>query len=178
MRLFVGLAIPQDIRSRLAALTGGIPGARWVAAESIHLSLRFIGEVPGGAERDIDAALAAVGGAAFALRLSGLGCFERRGRVHALWAGIEKQAALMALQDRVESAVVREGFDPERRKFKPHVTLARMKNGRGPEVGRYLENHGDFRAGPFHVDHFTLFRSHLGRGGAHYEALAEYPLKP
>ena len=177
MRLFVGIPLPDDVRARLAGLRGGLKGARWVVPENLHLSLRFIGEVAGGEDKDIAHALKTVSATAFDMRLSGLGAFDRRGRVHAIWAGVEKLDALARLRDGVESILVRSGREPEHRKFKPHVTLARMKNGSAREAGQFLEAHNGFAAGPFTVDHFTLFESHLGRGGAHYVALADYPLK-
>ncbi len=177
MRLFVGIPFPDDIRDRLGGLLGGLPGTRWVRPENLHISLRFIGEVAGGDEIDIDRALGAVGFEPFELTLSGVGCFESRGRVHVVWAGIEKPDALGRLQGSVESALVRSGVEPEHRKFKPHVTLARMKNGSASEAGQFLEAHNGFAAGPFTIDHFTLFESHLGGGGAHYVALQDYPLE-
>ncbi len=177
MRLFAGIALPDDVRTRLAGLKGGLKGARWVAPENFHLSLRFIGEIAGGEDRDIAHALNTVSGPAFELSLSGLGAFDRRGRVHAVWAGVEKSDALDRLRGGVESALVRSGLEPEHRKFKPHVTLARMKGGSASEAAQFLEtNHGFFQ-GPFTVDRFILFESHLGHGGAHYEALADYPLE-
>ncbi len=176
MRLFVGIPLPDDIRARLQRLKGGLKGARWVDEENLHLSLRFIGEVAGGMESDIDAALQTVGGPAFQLTLSAPGAFDRRGRVHAVWAGVEKSEALSVLRDKVETALVRTGLEPEHRKFKPHVTVARIKGGAATEAGLYLETHAGFAAGPFAVEQFTLFESHLGHGGAHYVALADYPL--
>ncbi len=181
MRLFVGIALPDDIRARLAGLKGGLHGARWVAPENLHLSLRFIGEVAGGEHSDVAHALKTISAKAFDLKLSGLGAFDRRGRVHAIWAGVEKGVekpdALARLQGSVESTLVRSGLEPEHRKFKPHVTLARMKSGSAAEAGQFLEAHNGFSAGPFTVDHFTLFESHLGHGGAHYVALADFGLK-
>ena len=177
MRLFVGIPLPDDVRARLAGLRGGLKGARWVAPENLHLSLRFIGEVAGGEDKDIAHALQTVSATAFDIRLAGLGAFDRRGRVHAIWAGVEKPDALARLRDSVESTLVRSGLEPEHRKFKPHITLARMKNGSAPEAGQFLEAHNGFSAGPFTVDHFTLFESHLGHGGAHYVALADYGLE-
>lgn len=176
MRLFVGIPFPDDVRDRLGGLSGGLPGARWVDPGNLHISLRFIGEVPGGDEIDIDRALQDVVGEAFEATLVGVGCFDRRGRVHAVWAGIENPESLMRLQGKVESALVNSGIEPEHRKYKPHVTLARMKNGPAREVAAFMEVHEGFQEGPFAVDRFTLFRSHLGRGGAHYETLADYPL--
>jgi 2'-5' RNA ligase len=177
MRLFVGIPLPDDVRARLAGLGGGLKGARWVAPENLHLSLRFIGEAAGGEDKDIADALKTVSATAFELSLSTLGAFDRRGRVHAIWAGVEKSDALGRLRGGVESTLVRSGLEPEHRKFKPHVTLARMKNGSARETGQFLEAHHGFSAGPFTVDHFTLFESHLGHGGAHYVALSDYPLE-
>ncbi len=176
MRLFVGIPFPDDIRDRLGGLSGGLPGARWVRPENLHISLRFIGETAGGDEIDIDQALGAVGFEAFEVTLAGVGCFDRRGRVHVVWAGVENPESLMRLQGKVESALVRFGLEPEHRKYKPHVTLARMKKGAPREVGQYLEAQNGFTAGPFTVARFTLFESHLGSGGPHYRALADYPL--
>lgn len=176
-RLFVGIALPDEVRGVLAGLGEGLAGAKWVAAETIHLTLRFIGEVDGGTAEDIHVALTQIQAPAFALTLAGIDCFAQGGKVHTLWAGIEKEPLLAHLRDKVESALVRAGLEPERRKFKPHVTLARFKGGGEPRLGAYLERHAQFRCGPFAVDGFTLFRSRLSAAGAHYEALAEYRLE-
>ncbi len=84
MRLFVGIPLPDDVRARLAGLGGGIKGARWVVPENLHLSLRFIGEVAGGEDKDVNQVLQTISAKAFDLKLSGLGAFDRRGRVHAI----------------------------------------------------------------------------------------------
>lgn len=178
MRLFVGIALPEPVRARLAVLESGIPGAKWVKVENLHLTLRFIGEVDGGAAHDIDAALAAVRGPAFRLAFSGLGCFDRKGKVHTLWAAIERSEPLLRLQAKIETALVRLRLEPERRKFTPHAALARMRNGIAPghKIGAWLAANNRFAAGPFEVDRFILYRSHLGGEAPHYEALAEYAL--
>ena len=71
---------------------------------------------------------------------------------------------------------MRAGQAPERRKFKPHVTVARFRNGDGSRVGSYLQRHNQFLIAPFWVRQFTLFRSHLGSEKAYYEPLADYVL--
>ena len=177
MRLFVGIPLPEDVRARLGELKGGLLGARWVEPENLHLSLRFIGEVPGGDEADIDEALATIEAPGFPLALSELGFFDRRRRVHAVWAGIRMSEPMVRLRAKVEQTLVRLGHEPEHRKFKLHVTLARMKNDSAADVSRYLEAHNGFSTGPFDVGCFTLYRSHLGHGDAHYEALADYGLE-
>ena len=176
MRLFVGLPLPETIRDRLAMLGGGVPGARWVAPEAMHITLRFIGEVDPGQAEDIDAALADIDAPGFSLMLSGVGHFGSGRKIHSLWAGVEAADALRHLQAKAESAVVRAGFPPEGRKFMPHVTLARLKGAAPPRVGAFIQANNAFLAGPVEVVSFTLFRSHLGHEGARYEALESYPL--
>ncbi len=176
MRLFVGVPLPAAVRESLADLRSGLPGARWVDADNMHVSLRFIGEVDGIQAEDIDAALGDVREPAFRLALRGVGCFDSRRKVRSVWAGVTQSDGLAHLRDKVESAIVRAGFEPERRKFKPHVTLARFKNTPSARVGPYLETHNAFAAGPFPVDRFDLLRSYLSHTGARYQSIADYPL--
>ncbi len=177
LRLFVGIKIPDDITSELAAISNGVPGARWVAPEDMHVTLRFIGDVDDDIAEDLDAALDAVDGHIFDLTLSGLGVFETRDRVRAVWADVRQEDALDALHARVEAAIARAGQGHEKRKFVPHVTLARLKNVPVAQVQPYLQLNGSVRFPPFTVDAFQLFRSHLGKSGARYEVLADYPLR-
>jgi 2'-5' RNA ligase len=179
MRLFVGIPLPDDIRDRLGALCAGLPKARWVRPENMHVTLRFIGEVDEGQAEDLHGLLDDIAAPAFPVSLAGIGCFERgRGnKVGAVWTGVEAGSAVGHLHEKVESAAVRAGFGPEHRKFKPHITLARLNGTPSVRVGQFIQAHEGFRAGPFMADRFTLFRSHLGREGAHYEALADYALE-
>lgn len=175
LRLFVAIELPDDVKQTIAPLAGGLPDARWVAPESLHITLRFIGEVDEGTAEDIDAALGTVHSEPVKIALRGVGCFETKGRVRAVWSKVTGDD-LGVLQGRVESSLKRIGLEPEGRKFTPHVTIARLKGVPARIVAPYLEHFGNFRAGPFTADHFTLFRSHMGHGGSHYEALAHYEL--
>ncbi|MBK1838947.1 RNA 2',3'-cyclic phosphodiesterase [Azospirillum sp. YIM B02556] len=177
LRLFVALDLTEEVRRRLAGLAGGVPGARWTEPETMHLTLRFIGEVPEDQAMDIDAALAELRAPAFPLTLDGVGVFAGARKARVLWAGVERNEALAHLQAKVESAIVRCGLPVEERKFSPHITLARLKDAPADRIGRFLSDRGLFRAGPIPVDHITLYRSHPGNGGAVYEALREYPLE-
>lgn len=176
MRLFVGIPLPDDVRQHLAGICAGLPGARWVSPENLHVTLRFIGEIEAGEAEDVDAELAAIRAPGFEARIAGVGFFDRGRRVHAVWAGVEAGPALAHLHGKVESAVVRAGFEPERRKFKPHITLARLRGTPVSRVGEFIQTREGLRSEPFVADSFVLFRSHLGNGGANYEALADYPL--
>ena len=176
MRLFVALALPADLRSHLCSLSSGLPGARWVDPANLHLTLRFIGEVDGHAAEDIDAALSGIQGKRFAVTLSGVGQFGDYRRLRALWVGVEPNEAMERLQAKIETALQRAGLEPEKRKFKPHVTLARFKGNPGNRLQDYMVRHALFRAEPFEVGEFTLFSSYLASQGAIYAPEAVYPL--
>ena len=103
IRLFVALGLPDTLRGELAAMCGGIPGARWVPEENLHLTLRFIGEVPGWQAQEVDEALAGIRAPGFDLTLRGVGTFGKNGRMASLWVGVEKFEPLLFLQAKVET---------------------------------------------------------------------------
>jgi 2'-5' RNA ligase len=177
MRLFVGLDLPWELRERLAFLSGaGIAGARWVPPVNYHLTLRFIGETPGYRAEDIDTALAGLRVRGFSLTLAGVGTFSKGGRSTAVWVGVERNQQLEHLQNKIETALQRCGLEPERRRFQPHVTLARLDNVAEGKLVSYVQAHNLFRADPMPVTHFTLFSSLLGKEAAVYTPEVEYPL--
>jgi len=176
IRLFVALPLPEELRLRIALLAGGIPGANWVAGENLHLTLRFVGEVDEGTADDIDSALLAVRAPGFAVELAGVGHFGDAGAARALYLGVERNPALAHLQERVEAAVVRAGCEPERRRFTPHVTLARLKRAPTGRVRDFVAGNALFRLPPFTADRFALYSSHRARAGADYREEAAYPL--
>jgi len=178
MRLFVALNLPDELRLPLAGLARGIPGARLIAPENLHLTLRFIGEVDGQQARDIDAALSRVQAPGFAVTLAGLGHFGNAARARALWVGVEANPALMHLRAKVDQALQGAGLTPERRKFKPHVTLARLGGHGGPRLRECLTRNALFRAAPFVATDFVLMSSFLAQAGAIYTMEASYPLGP
>ena len=176
IRLFIGLKIPETVRGEVARLCSGIEGARWVRPENLHVTLRFIGEVGEELGPDIDAALGAVSAPAFEVAFRGIDCFASRRRARSIWTAVAEPAPVTRLHAKIETALGRIGFGAEGRKFIPHLTLARFNNTRTEMLRPYLEAGGGFESSPFEVADFTLYRSHLGSGGAQYEALADYPL--
>ncbi len=176
MRLFVGLDLPWSLRQRLVVLGGGIPGARWVPAENYHLTLRFIGEVPPHRAEEIDLAMATLRGRAFTLVLAGVGTFAKAGRDTTLWIGVERNPQLDHLQTKIETALQRAGLEPERRRFTPHVTLARLDNAAPAKLAGFVQAHNLFRAEPVTVDRFTLFSSQLGKEASVYTPEVDYAL--
>ena len=176
IRLFVALPLPEELCDELSAMCGGIPGARWVPEENYHLTLRFIGEVPGWQAQEVDEALAGIRAPGFDLTLRGVGTFQKGGRIAALWVGAEKTDPLVFLQSKVETALQRIGLEPERRRFAPHVTLARTDRAEQDKVIAFVQAHNLFRAAPVPVEDFALYSSRLGKEQAVYAREVEYGL--
>ena len=176
IRLFVGIELPNELRQRMALIQTGVERAQWVPTENIHLTLRFIGNILGDGEDDALDALETIHAPPFSLTLNGAGHFESRKRLRALWLSVERSDALIDLRNRIESALVRAGLEPERRKYKPHITIARINNG-SPGIARsWLSANTMFRSVPFTVESFVLFSSHLSRDKAIYTPEMEFPL--
>lgn len=176
-RLFVAIDLPETLRARLAGLCSGIEGARWVAPENMHLTLRFIGEVPAADADDIAHTLTRVRAPDFALTLAGVGYFGARRRVRAIWAGVERNPALEDLHRRVDAALRHAKISPDARKFSPHLTLARFRDVRPARVAPWIEAHSLFRAEPFPVHGFSLYSSLLGSGDPVYRDEAKFLLQ-
>lgn len=176
MRLFVALELPDEVRGRLSDLMLRIPGLRWVPPENYHLTLRFIGEVPAFQAEEVDLALEAIRAKPFDLTLSGLGTFEKQGRVQSLHVLAERTPALAHLQSKIETALQRAGLPPERKRFTPHVTLARTEGAPLDKLAGFLQAHNLFRTEPVRMEHFVLFSSRLGKEQAVYTPEVEYAL--
>lgn len=176
LRLFVALPLPPETRTRLSLLGGGVPGARWLPQQSLHLTVRFIGEVDGGVAQEIAEALDSVRVAPFTLTLNGLETFGQGEAARVLWVGVEREPALLDLRERVESALRLAGIAPDTQKYVPHVTLARLKK---PSVGalmRQIAAHSPLRVGPLAFDRFILYSSWSQADGPFYREEAVYPL--
>ena len=178
MRLFVGLDLPDLLRERLTALFGSLSGARWTPPENLHLTLRFIGETRRDVAEEIDGALAAIRGRGFPLTLTGTGVFDRAGRPASLWVGVERREPLEHLHNKIETALQRIGLPPERKRFQPHVTLARVDGIAEPVLARWMQTHNLLRSESVPITHFTLFSSLLGKERPYYTAEVDYELGP
>ena len=177
-RLFVALRPPPTVRAALAATMDGLPQARWQDDDQLHLTVRYIGEVDRRMAEDVVLALGQIHAAPITVALSGVGAFDKKGRVDALWAGVAPHDALAALHRKVDHALVRLGLPPEGRAYLPHLTLARISRGIGfvPEIPRWQAAHAGLSSPPFTIEHMTLFESHLGGERARYEVVERWRL--
>ena len=173
-RLFTALEIPADVGQSLALLRGGLPGARWVAPENYHLSLRFIGDIDDTLAREIAAMLGRVRRPGFELQIDGLTSFGGN-KPRAVVAAVPAVPELVDLQADHERLMQRVGLEAER-KYRPHVTLARLRDTSSRQVADYLSTRQPFRSTPFPVSRFVLYSSRAAVGGGPYVIEAEYPL--
>ncbi len=176
MRLFVGLELPFALRDALATVAYGLNGARWTPPENYHLTLRFLGETSNLVAEEVDHALAAIRARSFSLGLGGTGVFERGGRSSTLWAGVAREPGLEHLQNKVETALQRAGIVADRRRFQPHVSLARVDSVPPERLAAWIAANNLFRTQPVAVAHFTLFSSQPGPERAVYTPEVEYGL--
>jgi 2'-5' RNA ligase len=182
MRLFIAIGLPDEWKQILAQPQTSIGwlghGVKWVEPRGMHLTLRFLGEV---ADNDLPALEAAIaeataGTGPLVMRIHGTGVFPNPRRPRVYWAGIEAPAALIDMQQRLEDHMQKLGFEKEEVPFRPHLTLARIKEPIGKD--RMTEALLNFRleSDPITATDVLLLRSHLSKEGAHYEAIRHFPL--
>ncbi|WP_374762925.1 RNA 2',3'-cyclic phosphodiesterase [Yunchengibacter salinarum] len=177
-RLFVGLELSDPVRQALLAPRAGVEGARWQRDDQLHLTLAFIGMVDSHAHAEIVGELSRIPVAPFEMRLTGVGFFGKPGQPKALWAGVSDDGGLTRLHEKVCRALDRAGAPYEKRKFKPHVTLARFRRGAGARIGNWLNANEQLASPVETVQHFTLFSSTLTDEGSVYHTQARFGRAP
>lgn len=181
MRLFVALDIPPDVRSAIAGLIARVEktcrGARWVRVQSMHITLKFIGEVQDEKVEPIRRALSDVHAvAAVEMNFRGTGFFPNAKHPRVFWAGIEATPNLGELAAEIERRLEVVGIPREQRPFKPHLTLARFKSEDGlPRLHEALAAAGPCEFGRTMASEFHLYQSELKAGGAVHTRLATFP---
>ncbi len=166
----------QDLQSSLRAAEADV---RWVAVPSIHLTLKFLGELdPAVLPRMTESLRAAsLSEAGFSLRVHGLGAFPNLSSPRVVWCAVDgDMARLTAIQERVERTCAGFGFAPEERAFHPHLTLGRVQGKRN--LQRLVDSikHGSELESTFAVDHYNIYKSTLTPRGAIYDILETIPI--
>ncbi|MGI8932236.1 MAG: RNA 2',3'-cyclic phosphodiesterase [Sphingomicrobium sp.] len=174
-RLFVALRPPREIRSIcLNSTADGPRGWAWQDESQLHVTLRYIGEVERPLAEDIAAMLSTLHARPVELGLRGVGFFDQGPR-GVLFARAIPREPLAAIHSKIDRALIGVGLAPERRAFLPHITLARRRQD-AADPAAWLETHAALAAPPVPVEELILYESRLGRSGAHYEPVANYPL--
>jgi 2'-5' RNA ligase len=183
MRLFVAIGLPSEIQTKLEEFQNELKpfarDAKWVNPKSIHLTLKFLGEVKEDKLTELHDALSksAKVSASIPITIQGCGFFPNHRRPSVFWAGIQGPA-LHPLQLRIEERTQPLGFEGENRPYSPHLTLARFKDPRGRlPIAQEAEKRKEFPFGDFVATDFSLYQSVLKRSGAEYTVLKSFPLK-
>jgi len=184
MRLFIAIELPPEIKQGIAKvqeqLRAAGANAGWTRPEGIHLTLKFLGEVPELKGQEILQALAGAtqGIGKLNLEVAGAGAFPNTKNPRVLWLGITGDVEkLGSLQAAVENAMTGLGFEREERKFSPHLTMARIKFSKPRDNWQQrIESIRDVKLGRFEADHVSLMKSELKREGAVYMELAQISL--
>ena len=176
--LFIAAPIPEAIANELSARTMKIAGVRWVPAENMHITLHFLGEISADVVNDVHAELSTFRFQSFELTTAGVNWFGTPRSVRLLFSEVEPHAQIVDLHRRTTGLLKKCGLEIERRKFRPHITLARMKAVTPERFAHYLEAHAIMRLGPILIDRLILFESYRNSTGSVYKALATYPAGP
>ncbi len=192
MRLFVALDIDAAIRERMARFLDGVrefaPDARWVRAESLHVTLKFIGEQSDRKLETIQKALGEIHSAATGLNFHGYGFFPTPRSARVFWVGLDADEHLAKLAGLVENSLEPLDIPREGRAFSPHLTLARGKSGapqrrsddRPNRIFQRLQEKLSVlpppEFGTMTAREFFLYQSKLSPAGSQYTKLQNFPL--
>lgn len=178
LRLFAALEVPPDIAEALVRRQQGLPGARWSPIENLHITLRFFGDVPEPLAAELDSELGRVTGEPLTLSLEGAGAFGEGDDLRVLWAGVADSEPLRVLAGRCETAARRAGLKPDKRVYKPHVTLAYLRRPDPARVAAWIQGHNLLKSPPFSVGGFGLYSSWPSDGASRYDLERLYRLHP
>lgn len=181
IRAFIAAGISAEVRSRISGLQTRLKkteaGVKWVNVPSIHLTLRFLGNI---GEDQIGPAVeamaeAAAGRGPITVEVRGWGTYPPERRPRVLWLGLGQGAPeLEAIFNALEQSLLSRGFGPADKKFSPHLTLGRVKSGRGMgQVFEIMKREAEKSFGEYIVGHITLFQSRLHPAGSVYTVLGE-----
>ena len=198
MRIFIGIDLDDAIRAKIARFIEGVSGfapeARWVRPESLHITLKFIGEQQDEQVAAIAERLRQVKGLPMEIRMGGTGFFPTPKAPRVFWIGIHAGPQLARLAADIDTAVAELGVEREQRAFSPHLTLARAgghgkrssgdpkwrKDDRPNSAFSVLEKRlaamGDLDFGTMAAEKFILYRSQLSPAGSKYTKLERFPL--
>ncbi|MGZ8847378.1 MAG: RNA 2',3'-cyclic phosphodiesterase [Pyrinomonadaceae bacterium] len=182
-RLFIAIELPHHLRRKIKAhidrLRSALPDVRasWTREDNIHLTLKFLGDVPVNQIESLAQALmrAATQTPDFDLVIRDCGSFPTRGKPKVLWIGIDDPSSnLPKLQAAVEDECAKAGFDRDQRSFHPHLTIARLRNPKGARSLAELHQEIGFEPVSVSVSEVCLIRSELSSAGSRYTVIARH----
>lgn len=181
-RLFICIELPDYVRAKIETLQRTYrkaDGLHWIPGENLHVTLAFLGEVESEeTQRELAKRLTEIQVRPFFLEFGGIGIFPGKGRPRVLWSGVEKaDPRLFQLHGKVAQVGLDLGFEPELRRYSPHVTIARCEPRGEGMVHRIAKVEAEFGTAPFQVAGFSLCTSQLTAAGRLYTSLLTVPLE-
>jgi 2'-5' RNA ligase len=182
MRLFVAIDLPDSVKQQLEEIVTELStcraDVRWVRSDSMHLTLKFLGNVAPQELVEIDRVLSRIVATTQPTqgRLRNVGSFPHLRRPRVLWIGVETDNGMLSsLQTDLDAALAKIGFSKENRRFRPHITLGRIRgNRRLSALREAVEKQSGHKAGSFKIEHLTLFESRQRRDSTRYTALTTH----
>jgi 2'-5' RNA ligase len=183
LRCFISVELPEEIRNNIGARTESLVAAgadvKWIPPENLHLTLKFLGKTPEELVPDIRKKLleAASLHHSIRIRLSGTGVFPDRRRPRVIWVGMQDSEGLVKLQQDIEAKMAELGFEAEKRRFSPHLTIGRVRSPKGREnLLRELDALRDMDFNELEVRDVSMMKSELRPTGARHFKLFDIPL--
>ncbi len=182
MRLFVAIDLSDSVKQQLEELITELntcrADVRWVHSDSMHLTLKFLGNVAPQELVAIDKVLSRIVATTQPARgrLRNVGSFPHLRRPRVLWIGVETDNGMLSsLQTNLDAALSKIGFSKENRRFRPHITLGRIRgNRRLYALREAVEKQSGYKTGSFKIENLTLFESRQQRGSTCYTALSTH----
>ena len=190
LRSFIAVEIPAEIQRTILRHTASLqktlvkPLVRWVEAQNLHLTLKFLGDVAPEALEQLNGALKVelINQGSFSMSVAGLGMFPNPQRPRIIWIGLEAPSALATLQHSVDTVAARMGYIPEEHPFSPHLTIGRVGQSVSQadrmKISAIIKTMTVGNLGLVHVEAVCIFKSDLRPGGSVYTPLYTLPLRP
>jgi len=184
MRSFIAINLEDSLRNEIDRATSGLRSGnwdvKWVSPANLHITLKFLGEIPEDTITELKETLLSVAShhESFALKLKGVGIFPDKRRPRVIWIDLLESDRLIKLQEQVDNNLLTVGFKREDRPFSAHLTIGRIRSSGGKEsLLEAVETLKDKDFGNIEVNKVSLMKSDLKPGGAQYSTMAEFHLK-
>jgi 2'-5' RNA ligase len=183
VRLFISVDLPEAWKQQLPDIERSIGwlgrGVKWVDPQTMHLTLRFLGETPETELQHVKDTIAksCAGIGPFEMQMRGTGCFPNHNRPRVYWVGLKSHDVLLTLNQKLELAMQDIGFPPEEHPFRPHLTVARIKDPIGKERMTAALINFKIESEPIIVSEVLLMQSFLDKAGPTYQVMGRTPLR-
>lgn len=186
LRTFIAVELPNDIHDSLQKLKNNIkdsmPDVRWTKYGNVHLTLKFLGDIEPSKVDMISVSIQNVANefSPFTMSLARIGAFPNSRKPSIIWVGIEEGSGeVIQIANRIESSMEKLGFAKEKRPFRPHLTIGRVRELKHPSImAKSLESNEIGEIGRFRVEKLSFIKSQLDPSGSIYTTLSEALLKP